>query len=517
MPLIRRISLKYQHSVTRFFEILPGFFIWFLLTSPFWFAQRLSVVFGNLLIIFAVYWTYRAAIFLIGLIIGYRYHKKEIAIDWRKQIQALQPSSIPDLDILPSDSIFPKQLIVIPIGGAKYDILKHTLDAIDAQNYPKERIYVSLSFEERLIENDPEYFETMKNMIRKDFAHFGERLMIFDHPKDIPGEAIGAAANRTWGNKQAIKTLEEKGETIQDFITTSPDEDIRFDKEYLGAMSYRYIVSEKRLQKFYQTAVYLFSNNYWKVPSLIRAWSMSLSLPVLSSSVTHLHDRETWSCYSVNLQVMKDVNYWDTSIGIDDTPFFWRPFDHFNGDFHCETFFVPLYADAVYHPNAFTNYKAQYKQLVRWGWGVVAFPIAMNVLLQNEKIPFFVKLRKIFIMFEIIVLFKLAAILFTFAIPIIGLLNPQFNSLQVSSLLPQTLSLIMTFLTIMIIPSAIVKLLLMPEPPSDWSKFKVAISFLIEIPLQILLLFTYAFLPFIDGPTRMMLGHNYDFVVTQKK
>jgi hypothetical protein len=428
-----------------------------------------------------------------------------------------EPESLPSTQLENGNkSILPKQLVVIPIGGAKYDTLKETLNALRAQNYPKELIYISLSFEKRLIDRSPEYFKQMQLDIMKDYPEFGDRLMIFEHPDDIVGEAIGAAANRTWGNKKAVETLEKRGENISDFLTTSPDEDIRFHSEYLGALAYRYLVSSNRKQKFYQTAVYLFSNNYWEVPALIRAWSMSLTLPVLSSSVTHLYDRETWSCYSVNLSVLKLVDYWDTSIGIDDTPFFWRPFDYFNGDFSCESFFVPLYADAVYHPDKIQNYKAQYKQLVRWGWGVIAFPIAMKVLMKNSEIKLGVKLRKIYVMFEIIVLFKLAAILFTFAIPIMGIMNPYFAYSTLSYTFPQTLSTIMTLITLMIIPSSIMKILLTPTAPNTWSKAKLVFSFLIEIPLQVLILFTYAFLPFLEGPTKMMFGRSYEFLVTQK-
>jgi hypothetical protein len=318
------------------------------------------------------------------------------------------------------------------------------------------------------------------------------------------------------GNQNAVHELESRGFDISKFLTTSPDEDLRFHKEYLARVSYAYLSEEKRDNKFYQTAMYLFHNNYWEVPGIIRAWSVSLTLPILSSSVTHLTDRETWSCYTINLKLMKDVDYWDTSIGIDDTPFFWRPFDKLNGDFECRTFFVPLYADAVYHPNKIENLKAQYKQLVRWGWGIITFPIAAKVLLTNKNIPLLLKLKKTYLFLENFVIFKLSVLLFTFAFPIISLINKDFAYSPLSYSFPTTLSFIMRISTFFVLPMFAIKLLVVPKN-TKWGKLRLFWNYILEIPLHIIIWYTYALIPFMIGPTKMMLGHKYNFVVTEKK
>lgn len=490
--------------------------MWLVLTSPLWMSLNLAKLLANLVIILAAYWLYRAILFTFGIVIGYRRYTKAIKEDWLKKCDELNLAELPDLETLPKNSKLPKHLIVFPVGGAKYDTLEKSLEALEKQNYPLDHIYISLSFEERLILQDPKYFKEMQDKLRDRFKVFGNRLMMFEHPKDIPGEAIGAAANRTWGTKEAVIELEKRGENVYDYLITSPDEDIRLHKEFLGCISYNYLTIQQRQQKFYQTAIYLFANNYWTVPLLIRSWSMSLSMPVLSSSVTHEADRETWSCYTLNLGVMKAVNYWDTSIGIDDTTFYWRPFDYFNGEFDCKSFYVPLYADAVYHPNKIQNYKAQYKQLVRWGWGVVAFPIAMHVLFSNKKIKWTKKFRKFLVMTEIIVLYKVAAIIFTFTMPLIVILNPEFRYYVNFIEFPRTLEKIMQVLTFLMIPAMFYKFQLMPPRPKNMSGFELWMTFIMEIPFHFVILYTYAFFPFIIGPTRMMFGKKYNFVVTKK-
>ncbi len=490
--------------------------MWLVLTSPLWMSFNLAKLLANLVIILAAYWLYRAILFTFGIVIGFKRYSDAIKVNWLQKCNDLDFKNLPDKETLPQNSKLPKHLVVFPVGGAKYETLEKSIEALASQNYPTDHIYISLSFEERLILQDQKYFNDMQDKLRSRFKIFGDRLMIFTHPKDIPGEAIGAAANRTWGTRQAVIELEKKGENVYDYLITSPDEDIRLHKEFLSCISYNYLTIYPRQQKFYQTAVYLFANNYWTVPLLIRSWSMSLSMPVLSSSVTHEPDRETWSCYTLNLGVMKAVNYWDTSIGIDDTTFYWRPFDYFNGEFDCKNFFIPLYADAVYHPNKLQNYKAQYKQLVRWGWGVVAFPIAMHVLLSNKKIKWTKKLRKFLVMTEIIVLYKVAAIIFTFTMPLIVILNPEFRYYINFIEFPRTLEKIMQILTLLMIPAMFFKYKLMPPSPKGMSKAELWLTFLLEIPFHFIILYTYAFFPFIVGPTRMMFGKKYNFVVTKK-
>jgi hypothetical protein len=428
----------------------------------------------------------------------------------------LPRANLPEQATLPQSTNLPKQLVVIPNGAARYDVLKPTLENLRKQNYPMELIYISISTEERLIDKDPEYFQNMHALLRNDFADFGERLMITIHPKDLPGEVKGAASNRSWGTKTAVETLESRGEIISDFLITSPDEDLIFHPQYFAAIAYEYLITTKRKQKFFQTAVYTFNNNYWQVPILVRTFASGITLPVLSSSMINESKRETWSCYTVNLEVMKLVNYWDTSISIDDTPYFWRPYFYFHGDFTCRVFFIPLSADAVYHPNYIANHRDQYKQLLRWGWGVITFPIAMKGLLTNDQVPFRKRFHKIINLFEVFVLWKVLAFLIIFGAPIVFMVSNQYSELVISHSLPNTLSNILALATTFLIPSTIIKLLMSPPPPAGWSKFRVIGNLLMEIPLNLIVIMTYSFLPFIEASTRMMLGEKHGFVITQK-
>ncbi len=508
---------KYDAYIQRIFEIIPGLSIWILLLSPLFggiAGYSIAQLFINALIVLSVYWFYRAIMITVGVVIGYFKYKADIKKDWIHECLSLNRENLPEPESLPKEGLLPKQLIVIANYGEDYPIIQRTMNALMQQNYPKELLYVAISIEERKAKRDPEYAKRGE-YLRRDFGEFfGDRLMFFVHPDGIPGEVIGAAANRTWGAKNTVAEIEKRGMDINEFMITAPDGDIVFHKEYFAAMTYRWLVSEERNKKFYQTALYTFNNNYWDVPALVRILSISLTLPVLASSIFEKRKRETFSCYSLNLGVMKAVNYWDTSLGIDDTTFYWRPYFYFHGHWTCEVFFIPLSADAIYEKSYIKNHYAQYKQYVRWGWGVISVPIAVKVLLSDSKISLFEKISKMYHLFEVFVLWKVTAFLLAFGIPIILFLNTELNKLVIAYTVPQTISTILSFATIFLIPSTIFKILLIPPKPKNMSVFKFIIILILEAPLNILSMFTFSFIPFIESSTRMMIGQKHAKVIT---
>lgn len=499
---------KYDSVLQRIFEIIPGLLLWVLLLVPVWGGYSIPIIVINVLIVLTAYWLYRAIAMFVGLFIGYRIYKKDIKKDWLSECNNLDFSNLPDKDTLPKDTRLPKHLIVIPNYGEDYDILCRSIQALVNQNYPRELIYLAVSIEERKAQKDEDYAKRGE-YLKRDFGdYFENRLMFFVHPLGLPGEVIGAGSNRRWGAKSAVEVLEKNGENINDFLITAPDGDIVFDKNYLAAVSYKYLTVPKRIQRFYQTAVYTFNNNYWDVPILIRILSTGLTLPILASSVLEKQRRETYSCFSLNLKVMKDVDYWDASLAIDDTTFYWKPYQHFHGDWLCEVFFIPLHADAVHDANYVKNHFAQYKQYLRWGWGVISVPLALKTLLRDSKVSLIEKFTKVFHLFEVFVLWKVLAFLLTFGIPIILFINRDLDDLVISHTIPQTVSRIMTFSVMFLIPTTYYKMKLTPPRPKGMSKKKYWALFLLEAPLNIVVILSFSTLPFIEATTRLMLGGN---------
>ncbi len=496
-------------NLQKIHRIIPGALIWLLILLPVLGSDGLAIYVIYFILFITVVYSIKGYLSFIGMVIGFIKFKSSEKVNFLQKIQELDVRTIHDSQEIPDDKL-PIHLIVIANYGEDYNVLKRTITAIVNQNYPIEKIYVTVSIEERKAKVDLNY-ANREYYLRKDFGHIlKDRLLFFIHPDSIPGEAIGAAANRTWGTKKSVEILEKRGLDISKILVTAPDGDIKFSRDYLAQCTYQWLTSEKRNKKFYQTAVYTFNNNYWQVPMMIRVLSTALTLAILGSSIVEKFRRETFSCYTVNLKVMKDVDYWDTSLGIDDTTFYWRPYKFFKGDWHCEVFFAQLSADAVYNEKYLKNHKDQYVQYVRWGWGVISFPIAMSILLSREShISIFERVWKLIHLFDVFVLSKVVAFLMAFGIPITLFLNKSYDDSTISIYTTSTMSTMLGYLSLLIIPITLIKIGLIPKKPNKMSWLRFLLIIICEIPLNFVVGLTYSFFPFVEASTRMMLGQEH--------
>jgi hypothetical protein len=509
MDMYRIKSFNKSTIKKRLIEIIPGLLIWMLILLPVIGHELMPLLVINFIILITVFYSLKGVASFVGIVIGFFRYREATTTDYLQKIYELDIHSLSNYNELSEDKL-PYHLIVIANYGEDYDVLSRSINSIIHQNYPIEKIFVAVSIEYRKAKIDTEYAKRY-DYLKKDFGQILEdRLLFYVHPDDIPGEVIGASANRTWGTKNAVEELEKRNYDISKFLITAPDGDIVFSKSFLANCTYEWLKADKRNQKFYQTAVYTFNNNYWNVPILIRVLSTSLTVAVLGSSIVEKFRRETFSCYTLNLKVMKDVNYWDTSLGIDDTTFYWRPYKYFNGDWHCEVFFSPLSADAVYNHKYLKNHIDQYAQYVRWGWGVISFPIAMEVLFsRNSKISLFERLWKLVHLFDVFILSKVVAFLMAFGIPILLILNTSLDDSVLSVYSATTISSILSLLSLLLLPLTLIKLYLIPAKPKKMSWLKFSLIILIEMPLNFVVGLTYSFFPFVEATTRMMLGQEH--------
>ncbi|MEX1068759.1 MAG: hypothetical protein WED08_03065, partial [Patescibacteria group bacterium] len=334
------------------------------------------------------------------------------------------------------------------------------------------------------------------------------------HPYGLPGEAVGAAANRTWAAKHALKEIKNLGMDVNDFLLTTLDADMRFHPQYLPRLSHSFLTEPNRLDKFFQTALYLFDNNLWDVPPLMRIQANSLSLAVLSSWVVEPQYKDTWSCYSVALPTVIKAGFWNPAIGVDDTTFYWNAFLKKEGKFDGAHFYIPVYADAVQDKNLFKTHIAQYKQLLRWGWGIVIFPIAMKGFL-TTKIPLGLKLSKTYHLIERFAIWYTLAFMITFGFSALALVNPEIKLTSLGYLLPRISGTVLTSTLALMLPISIYRQKITLAPPRHWPWWKKLWIWL-EGPLIVINLLIYNFLPYLDAQTRLMFGKRLEFWPTPK-
>ncbi len=501
--MVEKLVIKYDKVIHRILEILPGLFTWGLLLSPIWLGLLVPQAIVYLLTLLTVYWVYLAVKHGIGMVLGYKKYKKEMATNWWKECQNLDFSNLPDKKTLPASLEDVRHMILIPVVDEPLSVLSDSLTSVAKQTLPTKQIVVVYTIEEK---NAKGTLKNIKAIVEKNQDIFC-KVLIYVHPAGIAGEAIGAgAANRTWGATHAVEDLKKSGENIRNYIFSTIDADHVLDPQYLARLTHLYLTSDKRDNKFYTTAVHLFDNNYWRVPMLMRIEATAVTLGTMSYwAVTRRETKDTFAAYSASLQTLIDANYWDVSLGVDDTMFYWRAFFARNGDFVGRAHFIPYSADAVEGSNLVAAHKSLYKQLLRWGWGVMDFPLSMKEFLKNKKIRITSKIAWLIEHIEKRVVLINIVFLITFGFALLTSVNPNVKQTNFAYSLPDIMSLILTTTLLFFIPTTIVRFKMVKPFPKNWPYWKKFLA-LLEAPLVVVNMLTFSFVPFVEAQTRMLLG-----------
>ena len=496
---------KHDYLVTRILEIIPGISTWFFITSPIWlgYLYPRGVVFITIFV--TLYWFYLAVKGFISGIKGYKQKKKEMATDWQVECQKLDFANLPEKSTLPPSLDESRHFVLMPAVNEPDEVLWPAFEALLNQTYSTQKIIIVYTVEEKYSEDITMRLRRMTDPYRSRF----EDIKIFVHKAGIPGEAIGAAAaNRTWGAKHAVLEMQNEGKIIRNYIFTTIDCDHVIDRQFLARLTHLYLSSDHRDLKYYSSSVYLFNNNLWRVPALMRIETYFITLGTLGDwalSSGEVEFKDTFSNYSASLQTLINVDYWDVSLGVDDTIFYWRAFIKYGGEFKGVSHFIPFSSDAVEGKNYVASYKSLYKQLLRWGYGVIDFPLSMKEFLVNDRISFSRKLTWFFEHIRKRVLLTNTAYMLTFGFSLATAVNPEFRQSVYANSVPAVTSFLLTITMVFLLPAAYLRKKLSAPMPAEWPWWKKLII-LVEIPLMIVNLLTFSFIPFIDAQTRVMLG-----------
>ncbi len=502
--MIANLIQKHDKGVTRFLEIVPGLLTWIVILSPLWLGILYPKAIVVMLIFLTVYWFYMALKGTIGGFRGYKKFKQEINTNWKAELDKLDFSTLPDKTTLPPSMQQVKHFILIPMVNEGLDVLDATLGALLKQTFPINQITLVLTIEEKYFQDSQ---ANILQILKSDINNFDEVLM-YSHPAGIPGEAVGAgAANRAWGAKHAVEHLQQANKPIRDYIFTTIDADHVLDEQYIARLTHLYLTCDKRDYKYYSSAVYLFNNNLWKVPAIMRTEANFVTLGTLSdwAGWHNPNTKDTFAAYSTSLQTLIDADYWDTSLGIDDTIFYWRAFFVRNGDFLGVHHYIPFSADAVAGTSYINAHKSLYKQLLRWGYGVIDFPLSIKEFLKNDKIPLSLKVSWFFKHLHKRVILINIVFLITFGFAITTIVNPDVKQTIFAYSLPNLMSVILGVTMIFLIPGIILRSKISTPMPEEWPFWKKLLMFL-ESPLVLINLLTFSFIPYVDAQTRVLLG-----------
>lgn len=479
-------------TLRKLFEIIPGIITWLFILSPLIVA---ILQIPNVLVFYVaflmVYWSFRALRFVVGLFIGTRKMKHDMETDWMDMITKNHKEEFEKLNYV----------YLCPVVREDISLLRESFTSIINSDIGSGKITIVMAVEQKYADEQIRAYKTLR-------AEFGSKvkdMLLYVHPNNITGEVAGVkGANINWATREYVKHLNEKGEDIGNYLLITVDSDWRPHPKFLSAVTYKYLTVPNPKRKFYASAVHTLNNNIWRVPPLVRVHSTSLAMVLLHNWIVSKRTAETFSAYVVNLQTVHETEYWAPDIQNDDTAFYWNALIRYDGDFSGVEVYVPTYSDAVENETNIKTHKSLYKQQLRWGWGIIVFPITLAALFQNKRIPFFKKLDILFILIENRLFYLTVVYMLTLALPLLNIFSDKFVYSSAAYNLPKMLSTVMTALMLLNIPIIYFRRKVTPIP-KGWNILRHLWDY-VETFLITVNMLTFAFIPFIQAQTEMMIG-----------
>ena len=523
----------------RVYEIIPGFLCWVTLLTPFYLAIFLPHHLAIFVIVFDLYWLYKA--FLMGghLLLGFIYYKRDLEIDWFKRLLDLEnldnfmgklekniakaknvckhkfQEELAEIVLLKQNSSLLKdwrtlyQVVILPTYKEELETLQQSILACQKAAWPKEKMIVVLAIEER--EGEPA--QEKAAILEKQFKNTFFQFLITKHPKDLQGEMKAKGANVTFAAQKLQKFLDKNKINYEDVIVSTFDADTRAHKQYFACLAYKYVINPDRLHRSFQP-IPLYSNNIWHVPALTRIVAFSASFWQIIEA-TRPYRMINFSSQAMSMQTLIDIHFWDRTIVSEDSRQFFRAYFKYHGDHQVIPIFTPVYMDAVLGRNLWQTLKEQYLQKRRWAWGVEHFPYLCIHLPKHKEIPALSRFLVFWRQFEGHYSWATASLLLAFIGWLPFALNPFFGGTIMAYNLAYLARFIMALTWIGLFISTYVSIGLLPKKPKQFGRFKTAEMYLQWLLVPVTAIF-FGSIPAVDAETRMMLGRYLGFWVTSK-
>ncbi len=495
--------MKKNNFYKRLFEMIPGFLTWTTLLGLVVLAFIKPLWVAIFVITFDLYWVIRMSYLTTLLVFAYRRLARESKVDWLKRCR-----SADSCDGLTYEDV--RHAVLFPAYKEGLDILTPSIVALEETNYPKDKIAVVLSIEERAGEEAWQNALFLKERHEKHFWKF----IVTRHPAGLPGEIGVKGANATWGARVLKDYLDSEGIGYERVVLSCFDADTCADKEYFGCLAYHYITNPRRTHSSYQP-IPVYNNNIWHARSVARILELGSSFMQMIETM-RVEKFVTFSSHSMSFKTLVEVGYWPVDMISDDSVIYWKCYLHFNSDYTVIPMYVTVSMDVATEREIIPTIIKQYKQKRRWAWGVENFPYVMLGFMRNKRIPFLKKARRALNILESHYTWAVWAIIVTFIAPLPlifggGLFRQTAIGYNLSSV--ATMLFRLSVFTIFVCMLMTIKLL--PPRPKDVKPQKrlVMITQWIFSPL---IAATLGSTPAIDAQTRLMLGKYMHFQVTSK-
>ncbi|NJL96541.1 hypothetical protein HC864_01840 [Candidatus Gracilibacteria bacterium] len=404
--------------------------------------------------------------------LAYKYKNK---IEWKERIdsQINQLSKNLNSKFAKPSNVF--HICNFAIYNESAKVLQESLQRIYECNYNLSNVLVIVSQEERIGEefncnirkiiSDLRWTQTHnineidhKDVLSKDLKNLKYSNLVLkkihlsssklnivftQHPDGLTGEIKGKASNEDWGARIASLILKSKKIDEDLAIVTSLDADSLLVPGFFHNLSYTFCTSPNRFQSGFQP-IHSYSSNFFDTS----LWPRQVATQTTLSNMTNLGisgETPFFAIYSVPLQVLYKVNFWEKELIAEDFLLFTKCLVKFDGGFQVYPFFGVFEGDAVIADDFIEEVIGQYKQLQRWAWGgVEAFPYMYKKFFiepAGKNIPLRIRLRWIYLLFSNHFFWSSSPVLFSLGLFTSNIWRPKFSPTSNSSKLSYIFSI----------------------------------------------------------------------------
>jgi hypothetical protein len=536
-------SLTRSHRFWRLVEIIPGALTWGAFLFVILGSIFIPIATANIIITYTLIWVFRTFIFSYNLVKSFYFSKKASKTDWNllnsfienpKKLEYLVKKKAFSFDPMilrlkkgPVEPVLLKKInelkainqylkpseithcITLPTYKESYEVIRASVLSYTKSNYDLKNVILMLAFEETDLENALE----ISKKIKSEFGHLFKAYLHSCHPKNLPGEHKGRAANATWAAKVLKRYIENNNISYNRLLLSSFDADTAISENYLSELTFRFSISKNRREVGFQPVPF-YHNNIWDVPMFNRLVAISCSFWQMSVSLRK-EENKSFSSRAMSFQSVMDFDYWDSQVVQDDSRQFWTAYFVYKGRHYLENIYSPVYMDAVLGNSYLETLKNQYKQLRRWAWGVSDLPFIVFNIFKVKELSLKRKIYEILHFIESVFFWATGPIILLFAGITPNLVNKDFGYSILSHNLPYIISNLLNVAAIGILVCLVITTLIIPFHKQKKLSKKIAL-FVQWIFVPIVSVFLSA-LPAIDAQTRLMLNKRLDFQVTDKK
>ena len=422
--------------------------------------------------------------------------------------------AIPASDLSGHEAVSDKivhHLVVIPNYKEPADILSRTLESLTVQAEARHNLTVVLGMEGR----EPGAGSKAEALLRTYKDSFFCLMTTF-HPSDLSGEAHGKGSNETWAVRYARQELVDRlGIPPSQIVVTVIDSDSSIHPQFLAELTRQFVKDPRRYSLVWQAPI-LLDNDIWRTNAIIRLLTYYSNAISNGDYISPWEAKFPYSTYSLSLNLLEEVNYWDPTVIAEDVNIFLRAFFKKGGKTQIQHIHLPVHGNPVYGANLWHALGIFFNQKIRQGFGGTEIGYLIQMWNYPTGVPFFPKLGRLLKLIHDHLFFSTAGLIVTLG----TVLSIMIDHTAIITLPPASFHPLL-FIILNILGGSSLLVIWFTERVrlargwEDWS-LKSLMGEIVALAIFPALFFLLMNLPGLLAQTRMLLGQPFSFNRTPK-